>query len=93
MVQSNNTKSQDKQRSNGGRNTMYHPAKDAYGQAWYENHQNLLLLVNYLHAQGSFGDPDDVIYFFEKPWKWTLEWGELQMQLAKGPGPLGGLLS
>lgn len=41
---------------------------------WYETHENLVMLATALDAACYFGEPADVIRFFEKPWKWSDEW-------------------
>lgn len=43
---------------------------------WYETHDNLVGLANWLNSEcGYFSDASAAIYFFEKPWKWEREWG------------------
>jgi len=43
---------------------------------WYEYHENLVRLAYYLHGQAGW-NTDDILYFFEKPWKYTNEWNEM----------------
>lgn len=46
---------------------------------WFANHNNLLTLANWLHHEhGDLQTATQVLYFFEKPWKWETEWGEFQ---------------
>ncbi len=45
---------------------------------WYNNHENLVELATYLNTKGDLSSADDMLYFFEKPWKWELEWNEYQ---------------
>ena len=48
---------------------------------WYQDHDNRLCVANILNAEYRFGDTCDVIYFFEKPWKWETEMRELANEL------------
>jgi hypothetical protein len=42
---------------------------------WYETHDNLTGLANWLNCECCwFSDAAAVIYYFEKPWKWTREY-------------------
>lgn len=45
---------------------------------WYNNHENLVELATYLNTKGDLSSADDMLYFFEKPWKWENEWNEYQ---------------
>lgn len=42
---------------------------------WYENHYNLLKLGRVLVDDGL--DAEELLYFFEKPHKWTDRWCEV----------------
>lgn len=44
------------------------------GRSWYEYPDNVMALAHHLHEGGEFADIDEVLYFFGKPWKWTVEW-------------------
>ena len=41
---------------------------------WYDNQVELLNFAKYLHDEDEFLEVDDVLYFFEKPWKWNEEY-------------------
>lgn len=41
---------------------------------WFEKHDNLTAFASVLIDLGTFERPKDVLYFFEKPWKWEPEW-------------------
>lgn len=42
---------------------------------WYETHDNLVGLAEWLDSECSnFIDASEAIRFFEKPWKWTREY-------------------
>jgi hypothetical protein len=43
---------------------------------WFESHSNLVVLANWLEENGKFGNVEEVIYFFTKPWKWDDAWKE-----------------
>ena len=45
---------------------------------WFESHDNLIELARWLLSVGWFKTSDDVIRFFEKPWKWEPEWLEMR---------------
>lgn len=41
---------------------------------WYDNTDDVVSLAQWLHSECCyFLDVGSVIYFFEKPWKWTRE--------------------
>ncbi len=42
---------------------------------WYETPANVLGLADWLNDGGWFSTPQDALRFFEKPWKWTREFG------------------
>ena len=48
---------------------------------WYQSYDNCICVANILNAEYRFGDTGDVIYFFEKPWKWETEMKELANEL------------
>jgi len=48
---------------------------------WYNNHENLVELATYLNTKGDLSSADDMLYFFEKPWKWENEWNEYQTSI------------
>lgn len=33
-----------------------------------------------MHTKGKFDDVDEVLYFFEKPWKYDAEWNALMQE-------------
>lgn len=41
---------------------------------WIFDMQNILELARFLNNAMPFNRPDDVIAFFEKPYRWTHEW-------------------
>lgn len=43
---------------------------------WYENHALLVTFASVLNEADQFASVEDVIYFFEKPWKWETEYQE-----------------
>jgi hypothetical protein len=45
---------------------------------WWETHNNVLALARALDDEGGFSDTDEVIDFFEKPWKWSPEWARFR---------------
>jgi hypothetical protein len=51
---------------------------------WCANHENLVVVANVLEDAGYFGDRADVLYFFEKPWKYE---GDMR-HLVKRPALL-----
>ena len=40
---------------------------------WWHNAENVLEFARVMHETGEFATIDDVLYFFEKPYKWTVE--------------------
>ena len=41
---------------------------------WYDMRNNVLLLAHELSDCGYLATKEDLLYYFEKPWKWTQEW-------------------
>lgn len=53
---------------------------------WYETHDNLTGLANWLHHECCyFSDPGAMLYYFEKPWKWEREWALYQLWEKQHP--------
>lgn len=53
---------------------------------WYAIHDNLLALARWLKEEGHWdgdGGVGNLIYFFEKPWKYDNEWSAYQALLVK----------
>ena len=53
---------------------------------WYAVHDNLCALARWLKDEGQWGGDGGVgnlIYFFEKPWKYDDEWRAYQASLEK----------
>ena len=53
---------------------------------WYAIHDNLTALARWLKYQGEWdgdGGVGNLIYFFEKPWKYDNEWSAYQAHLVK----------
>ena len=51
---------------------------------WWHDHSNVCGLARYLKDEGHWdgkGGVGNLIYFFEKPWKYWCEWGEYQKSL------------
>lgn len=56
---------------------------------WHEVHDNLLALARWLKDQGQWdgaGGVGNLIYYFEKPWKYDDEWKAYQEDLKKERG-------
>ena len=54
---------------------------------WYSDHSNICALARYLKDEGHWhgvGGVGNLIYFFEKPWKYCYEWEEYQQNLKEG---------
>lgn len=49
---------------------------------WHESHDNLCAMAHHLLDSHDF-DARQLLYFFEKPWKWDAEWREYQLGLEK----------
>jgi hypothetical protein len=41
---------------------------------WFQSHQALIELAYWLNDRGDLTDVANVLYFFEKPWKYQEEW-------------------
>jgi hypothetical protein len=53
---------------------------------WYEVHDNLCALARWLKYEGQWdgvGGVGNLLYFFEKPWKYDNEWSAYQKHLKK----------
>lgn len=46
--------------------------KAAAGEAWWNNHDNLLVLLDSMQNSGA--TPEEIIYAMEKPWKFNDEY-------------------
>lgn len=51
---------------------------------WYENQNNVNELAGALNSRCHFINCDEMLSYFEKPWKWTTEW-EWYQALWAGP--------
>jgi len=49
---------------------------------WHESHDNRIALARHLIEIGRLDVADEVLYFFEKPWKWTPDWEKFQAAKA-----------
>lgn len=49
---------------------------------WYEDHDNLLGLGTWLVDECEITTCQELLRFFEKPWKWTEEWNSFKAQQA-----------
>lgn len=47
---------------------------------WLADRDNITTLARWLVSEGQLMTIEDVLYFFEKPWKWTPEWREYRAQ-------------
>lgn len=45
---------------------------------WWKVHSNIVELAEWMHENWRFDTVTDVIYFFDKPWKYEDEWNEYQ---------------
>lgn len=43
-------------------------------EKWYQDYREVISFAEVLNQADEFSTPEDVIYFFEKPWKWTPEY-------------------
>jgi hypothetical protein len=43
---------------------------------WYEYNQNVVMLGYWLHANKNLNE-EQLLYYFEKPWKYSDEWLEM----------------
>lgn len=53
---------------------------------WFEVHDNLLALARWLKGEGQWdgvGGVGNLLYYFEKPWKYSNEWNAYQASLEK----------
>jgi hypothetical protein len=53
---------------------------------WYEIHDNLLALAIWLKREGEWdgaGGVGNLLYYFQKPWKYDDEWRTYQEHLKK----------
>lgn len=41
--------------------------------AWSNDHEEVLVFGEILANTGEFDTPKDLLYYFQKPWKWTIE--------------------
>ena len=44
---------------------------------WYDDHEKVKRLAKWLVSGNEFATQTDLLYFFEKPWKWDEEWQEM----------------
>jgi hypothetical protein len=49
---------------------------DAVGGDWWDDHDNLAELWSWLEDRGQ--EPDSVVYYLQKPWKWTPEYVDMR---------------
>ena len=45
---------------------------------WYADFENVLILAHRLVDAGEITQVNELLYFFEKPWKWSREWADYQ---------------
>lgn len=43
---------------------------------WFQSHDTLLALATWLVDRSEFENQSDLLYFWEKPWKWETEYQE-----------------
>ena len=51
---------------------------DLYERKWFDEQGNVLALARHMVSEGLIETPEELIYFFEKPWKWGDEWDSAQ---------------
>tara|TARA_R100000458_G_C8264109_1_gene239356 strand:- start:276 stop:455 length:180 start_codon:yes stop_codon:yes gene_type:complete len=51
---------------------------DLYEAKWFDEHGNVLALARHMVSEGLIETPEELICFFEKPWKWGNEWDSAQ---------------
>jgi hypothetical protein len=51
-------------------------ALDERGEEWHADYGNIFGLASWLYEHGEFTDMEEMLYYFEKPWKWTEKWEE-----------------
>lgn len=44
---------------------------------WFDDFSNVLKLARHLIENGDLDTASEVLYYFEKPWKYDSEWEEL----------------
>ena len=50
---------------------------------WLAHYGNITELARWLVAEGRLTTIEDVLYYFEKPWKWSPEWREYRDLVKK----------
>ena len=50
-------------------------------EQWHENRDNVLKLAHYLVDECFMSNPDEILHYFEAPWKYGAEWSHIN-QLA-----------
>ena len=45
---------------------------------WYSSHESLVNLAQHLLDAGELQTGEDMLAYFEKPWKWQAEWDSYQ---------------
>lgn len=45
---------------------------------WWRDQDNQHMLARELIRKGELATPEEVLYFFEKPWKYDPEWTEYE---------------
>ena len=48
---------------------------------WFADFDNVLILARHMVAEGFITTPEELIYFFEKPWTCEPEWLSLSVTL------------
>ncbi len=41
---------------------------------WFDDHENLVALAEWMDSEGCFDEPSDVVAFFEKPYLFEEHW-------------------
>jgi hypothetical protein len=61
----------------------HHKLPHEADMVWYVNHETQLSVARILDSECYFPNTEDVIYFFEKPWKYEREMQEIIETYAK----------
>ena len=48
---------------------------------WFDDFDNVLILARHMVAEGFITTPEELIYFFEKPWTCEPDWLSLSVTL------------
>jgi hypothetical protein len=60
-------------------------------EIWWNDHSTVISLAYWLESNDKFDKRDDVINYFEKPWKWEDEFFDWKATFINGDFKLGKL--